>query len=173
MKFAIAALIAATSAITIKSAVSQSCVTEENANESYDSLDTNHNGKLSWTEIVVGLSYLAGKFNHTITDADKTWIRATYAVIDPKNPGVYSRAEFREFSRLLFKHWGLCAKIEEMDSDIRTGGGCVNHQQAMDAFHHLDTDHSDSLSYSEIVVGLYDLADDVNHTITEADKTWI
>ena len=55
MKFAIAALIAATSAITIKSAVSQSCVTEENANESYDSLDTNHNGKLSWTEIVVGL----------------------------------------------------------------------------------------------------------------------
>ena len=60
-----------------------------------------------------------------------------------------------------------------MDSEIRTGGGCVNHHQAMTAFHNLDTDHSGSLSHTEIVVGLYDLADDVNHTITEADKTWI
>ena len=59
MKFAIAALLATTSAIKINAAVSKSCVTKEKANEVYDELDTDHSGKLSYDEVHVGLEGLA------------------------------------------------------------------------------------------------------------------
>ena len=49
---------------------------------------------------------------------------------------------------------------------------CVSHEQAVEGFRALDTNHDGSLSYDEIKVGLEDLAASQNYTITDADWKW-
>ena len=62
--------------------------------------------------------------------------------------------------------------IEE-EEEGPPAGGCVDHEMAMEGFHHLDTDHSGSLSHGEIKVGIEDLAKMGNYTPTAADWDWI
>ena len=149
MKFAIAALIACASAIKIQSSTKKSCVTKEMANEGFDQLDTNGNGSLDYDEIKTGVQELADQMDYTPTEEDWDWIIATGTAIDKKTPGKVDRKEFRQFSRAVFKHFGLCAMIEE-EEEGPPAGGCVDHEMAMEGFHHLDTDHSGSLDYGEI-----------------------
>ena len=117
MKFAIAALIACASAIKIQSSTKKSCVTKEMANEGFDQLDTNGNGSLDYDEIKTGIEELASQLDYTLTKEDKDWMVATGTAIDKKNPGKVNRKEFRKFARVTFKHFGLCAMIEELEEE--------------------------------------------------------
>ena len=67
MKFAIAALLATTSAIRIGSQGKKGCVSKEMAREGFKALDTDDSGSLSYDEIKVGVEDLAKALDHTVT----------------------------------------------------------------------------------------------------------
>ena len=86
MKFAIAALLATTSAIRIEKG-GKGCVTKRLAAEGFKALDTDDSGSLSYDEIKIGLGELAKALDHTVTADEWKWIEATGEKIDSKNPG--------------------------------------------------------------------------------------
>ena len=91
MKFAVAALLANTSAIQINNPHKEkgelACVSWKQADRIYEELDTNHNKVLSVEEVKVGVETLAHDLNHTITAEEWKWIGETGEKIDSKNPG--------------------------------------------------------------------------------------
>jgi Ca2+-binding EF-hand superfamily protein len=171
MKFAVAALIASTSAIRIQ-AQGKGCVTKKLAAEGFKALDTNHNGSLSYEEIKVGLEELAKSLDHTVTKEEWEWIEKTGEKIDSKTPGKVDEKEFHQFANAVFKHFGLCHLAREAEGK-HVKQKCVDHKLAAEGFKALDTNHNGSLSYDEIKVGLEDLAKSQHHTITKEEWEWI
>ena len=119
MKFAVAALIATTSAIRIQDKKEKVCVTKELADEGFKAMDTDDSGVLSYGEIQVGLEELAKALNYTIKDADWAWVKKTGDKIDSKTPGKVDEKEFYRFSNAVFRHFDLChlAKEEREEED--------------------------------------------------------
>ena len=182
MKFAIVALLANTSAIRIRSleTAQKGCISHDMAKDGFRALDTNHDGSLSYEEIKVGLEKLASSMDHTITEAEWTWIEATGKKIDSKTPGKVDEEEFWEFANAIFEHFDLCKMIEREEKREHRRRNrkshrrqarrnrkshrrqarrnrkdeCVDHEMARDGFRALDTNHNGSLSYEEIKVGL-------------------
>lgn len=167
MKFAVAALIATTSALRMK--VQKGCISPEMADEGFKALDTNHNGSLSYDEIKVGLEELAKSQNHTITAEEWKWIEETGSKIDAKTPGKVDHKEFFLFANAVFEHFGLCHLVE----GSHVPQECVDHELAREGFKALDTNDNGSLSYDEIKKGLEELAASQNHTITADEWKWI
>ena len=170
MKFAVAALLATTSAIRIQSE-GKGCLNKKMTNEGFEELDTNHNGSLSYTEIQVGLEELAKSLDHTITAEEWAWIEKTGEKIDSKTPGKVNRKEFHLFANAVFEHFGLCSLVEGHEPKQRKN--CVDHELASQGFKALDTNHNGSLSYGEIKKGLEELAASQHHTITAEEWAWI
>ena len=127
MKFAVAALIATTSAIRIRSE-GKGCLTKQMTNEGFKELDTNDNGSLSYDEIQVGLEELAKSLDHKITKEEWEWIEKTGEKIDAKTPGKVNRKEFHVFANAVFEHFDLCSLVEEHEPKQRKN--CVDHELA-------------------------------------------
>jgi len=114
MKFAVAALLATTSAITINK--QGGCVSKRLANQGFDALDTDKSKWLSYDEIKVGVEELAKSLNHTLSADEWKWIEETGEKIDSKNPGHVNRREFREFANAVFEHFDLCDLAKKMEA---------------------------------------------------------
>ena len=169
MKFAVAALIATTSAIRIQDKKEKVCVTKELANEGFKAMDTDDSGVLSYGEIQVGLEELAKALNYTIKDADWAWVKKTGDKIDSKTPGKVDHDEFHKFANAVFKHWDICDVAREMEKKAKVNRKCVDKNQAKEGFKDLDTNNSGSLSYDEIKAGLKELARSQDHVITKQE----
>jgi len=170
MKFAIAALLATTSAIRIGSEGKKGCVSWKLAKKGFEALDTDDSGSLSPDEIKVGIEELAKSQDRTITDKEWKWLEETGEKIDSKTPGKVDLKEFHTFANAVFKHFELCHLVKESKEPRRK---CVDWRQAKRGFKALDTDKSGSLSYDEIKVGLEDLAKSQDYTPTKQDWEWI
>ena len=117
MKFAIAALLATTSAIRIDASKGKKCVTKRLAAEGFKALDTDDSGVLSYDEIQVGVEELAKAMDHTITADEWTWIKTTGEKIDSKTPGKVDEKEFHTFANALFRHFDLCGIARDMEKE--------------------------------------------------------
>jgi Ca2+-binding EF-hand superfamily protein len=180
MKFAIAALLATTSAIRITAdAQGKRCVTKKLAHEGFKALDTDDSGSLSNDELKVGVEELAKSLHHVITADEWEWIKETGEKIDSKTPGKVDEKEFHEFANAVFRHFDLCHLAREERAEdkapasLAQGKGCVTKRLAHEGFKSLDTDDSGSLSYDEIKVGLEELAKSLDHTVTADEWKWI
>jgi hypothetical protein len=109
MKFAIAALLATTSAIRITADFQgKGCVDPNFAALGFKAMDTNNSGSLSYDEIKVGVEELAKDQGHVITADEWKWIEETGEKIDSKTPGKVDEEEFWLFANALFEHLDLC-----------------------------------------------------------------
>ena len=149
MKFAIAALLATTSAIRIGSEGKKGCVSWKLAKKGFEALDTDDSGSLSPDEIKVGIEELAKSQDRTITDKEWKWLEETGEKIDSKTPGSVDEEEFLIFANAVFKHFDLCHLLRE-GKEQKKPKQCVTKELAEATFEHLDTDKSGDLSYGEI-----------------------
>jgi Ca2+-binding EF-hand superfamily protein len=173
MKFAIAALLASTSAIRIGTQ-GKGCVSKGFAAEGFAALDTDHSGSLSYDEIGTGLEELAKALDHKITAEEWAWLKATGEKIDSKTPGSVDEKEFFLFANAVFKHFDLCELAREAEKEMKHARKtCVSKDMAEAGFEHLDTNHNGSLSYQEIEAGLKELAAALHHTLTADEWAWI
>ena len=169
MKFAIAALLATTSAIRIGTQ-GKGCLSKKMTNEGFKDLDTDDSGSLSYDEIKVGVQELAKSQDHVISADEWKWIQETGEKIDAKTPGKVNKKEFHVFANALFHHFHLCHLVKE---DKAPKKKCVDKDQAAEGFKALDTNNNGSLSYDEIKAGLEALAKSQDHTITGEEWDWI
>ena len=174
MKFAIAALLATTSAIRITAdAQGKGCVTKKLAHEGFKALDTDDSGSLSNDELKVGVEELAKSLHHVITADEWEWIKETGTKIDSKTPGKVDEKEFHEFANALFKHFDLCHLAREAEAESKVDRKCIDKKQAAEGFKAFDTNNNGSLSYGEIKAGLEYIAKSQDHVITADEWKWI
>ena len=113
MKFAVAALVATTSAIQIRNQDGGCTVPQLLVDTIFKEVDTNNNGQISINELAKGAEFAAKAYDHKITDADKQWVGETFKADagegGPKDS--LNKDEFDQFINKFTNHFGLCGSI--------------------------------------------------------------
>lgn len=166
MKFAIIALVAAASAITIRQ--NGGCVDSQMSDGIFKEIDTNHNGEVNKSELVTALKAFAKSQDYTPTDADWKWV-AKHAKADAAKQGnkaTMDPEEFNHFANQFAEHFGLCPPAGKPST-------CVDQETAKQIFEHVDTNHNGTISENELVTALVAFAKQEGHQITDEDKAWV
>ena len=89
-------------------ALNQGCVIPPAmVKEGFAMADTNHNGSISRSELIVAVKAVAAHYHYTPTAADKEWVGAT-AMKDAGADHKMSEPEFSTFSNAVANHFHLC-----------------------------------------------------------------
>jgi len=170
MKFAVAALIASTTAIQIRGEAQKKCLTPKETDWAFGKLDADKNGSLDYAEIKTGLDYVAKEHNYTPTDADWAWVEKVGKKIDAKTPGKVDKKEFFVFANAVAEHFDICPSGL---AEVEVTKGCLDRKETNWAYGKLDTNKDGSLSYGEIKKGLEYVAKEHDYTPTKADWAWV
>tara|TARA_B110000285_G_C14930891_1_gene517276 strand:+ start:176 stop:499 length:324 start_codon:yes stop_codon:yes gene_type:complete len=93
MKFALIATIAAVSAIKVKV---EDCIKTKEAHAIFEAIDTNHNEKMSLTELIDALKKFARSRDYTPSDEDWAWVEKKYK-LDAGSDKLLEEGEFHEW----------------------------------------------------------------------------
>ena len=85
------------------------------AEATFEHLDTDKSGDLSYGEIEAGLKELAASQHFTPTKEDWEWVEKTGKRIDSKKPGSVDKKEFWRFANAVARHFDLCHLAREAE----------------------------------------------------------
>lgn len=163
MKFAVAALVATTSAIQIRSEEGKCKVPKPLIAAMFKQTDANGNGQVGEKELIAALKFTAKAYDYTPTEADIKWVEGAAEKWAGKGgpKDSMSEKEFGGFVTAFTNHFGLCGDV------------CIGPKEAGKYFNKIDTNHNGSISEGELKDALEALAKAHNYKPTQKDIDWV
>jgi Ca2+-binding EF-hand superfamily protein len=130
----------------------------------FNQVDTSGDGEIQPRELRRALIDYANAEGHTITRADRRWVRRAARRADADGSRSLDSAEFRRFALAFARHYGI-AEAQIQDASVE--------QVLRHIFNMVDTSNNGRIDADELETALRDFAAQENYTITPADEAWV
>ena len=151
------ALIASVAAIKLQA--------RDEIDDIFNAVDRNGNGEISPRELRRALLAYARSEGHTVTQADRQFVRQEVQEADADGSRTLNRQEFRQFALEFARHYGIG---EAQLKDDASEEEILRH-----IFRMVDTSGNGTIDEQELETALRAYAAQENYTITPADEQWV